>query len=122
MADPACSEKPLAKTKATKLLLKDREFTNVHNSQSVARSGTRPYRGCVKQPRVVGWPAGKQYGGFNLKKPQAVKSSANRVDEQVESLRRLGLVKELDSYTEPVLNRTVLLGLELHGLGPRLGL
>ena len=28
------------------------------------------------------------------------------VDEQVESLRRLGLVKELDSYTEPVLNRT----------------
>ena len=28
------------------------------------------------------------------------------VDEQVESLRRLDLVKELDSYTEPVLNRT----------------
>ncbi len=33
-------------------------------------------------------------------------SHIDNVDEQVESLRRLGLVKELDSYTEPVLNRT----------------
>ncbi len=33
-------------------------------------------------------------------------SHINNVDEQVASLRRLGLAKEPDSYTEPVLNRT----------------
>ena len=34
-------------------------------------------------------------------------SHIDNVDEQVvESLRRLGLVKELDSYTKSVLNRT----------------